>query len=77
MYVKKPKETWGIINWKEVAKDYGGIEISPHLPKVIGDIDYLWYWTFDVASGCIWNIESIIKDTEMVYEKKKGVYVEV
>ena len=60
------------INWIKVAEDYGGIEICPFLYK---RSNYLWYAIWDVASGCIWNTKSIIKNSELIYEKKKGKYV--
>ena len=61
-----------LIKWDKVAKDYGGIEICPYLTD---KRYYLWYNTFDVASGCIWNTKSIIKNSELIYEKKKGKYI--
>lgn len=64
--------TW--IDWRKVSKDYGGIEICPLLKD--GRV-YLWYSIWDVGSGCIWNIEKIIKDTELIYEKKNNKYVKI
>lgn len=61
-----------LVNWDKVSKDYGGIEICPYLTQ---RKHYLWYNTFDVASGCIWNTKAIIKNSELIYEKKKGKYV--
>ncbi len=63
-----------LIKWENVANDYGGIEICPYLKK---KRYYLWYSTFDVASGCIWNIKSIIKGSKLIYQYKKGEYVKV
>lgn len=63
-----------LIKWDKVADDYGGIEICPWIEK---RKYYLWYNTFDVASGCIWNINSIIKDTELIYKKKGNGYIKV
>lgn len=68
------ENTYSLINWKIVAKDYGGIEICPFISK---RKNYIWYSSWDVASGCIWNIKSIIKNTELIYEKKKNKYVKV
>ena len=62
------------INWVKVSKDYGGIETCPFLWKRKG---YLWYGSWDVASGCIWNTKAIIKNSELIYEKKKGKYIKV
>jgi hypothetical protein len=44
------------INWKRVAEDYSGIEISPCQPRRI----YAWYDTWSIASGCIWEKDGII-----------------
>ena len=63
-----------LVDWDKVSQDYGGIEICPYLKQ---RKHYLWYNSFDVASGCIWNIKSIIKNSDLIYEKKKGKYVKV
>ena len=46
-----------LVDWNKVSQDYGGIQICPYLKKE----KILWYCSFDVASGCVWNIKSIIK----------------
>lgn len=50
----------GSINWINVAKDYGGIEIP--YPRFKG-YDYLehsnWFHNWDVASGCVWNVSCV------------------
>jgi hypothetical protein len=45
------------INWIDVAKDYSGIEIAPYIWKARLKIS--WYYTWDVASGCIWGKNGI------------------
>jgi hypothetical protein len=45
-----------IINWLEVSKQYDGIELVPFDPEYS---ELHWYQTFDVPSGCIWNLKSI------------------
>ena len=40
-------------DWGRLAKEYDGIEISPYIYK--GRFKILWYWGWDVTSGCIWN----------------------
>lgn len=50
------------INWEKVSNEYSGIEINPYQYKARYDI--LWYYGWDVASGCIWDksgIQSINK----------------
>jgi hypothetical protein len=62
------------IDWSRVSKNYGGIEICPYLEERRG---ILWYSAWDVASGCIWDMRSIIQQTELVYEKHHGKYIAV
>ena len=61
------------INWHKVSKNYGGIEICPYF---ISKRTTRWYYPWDVASGCIWN-SSIIKNTEVIYQKKNNKYVKI
>lgn len=49
----------GNINWPEVASLVSGIEISPYVWK--RRMEYMWYYGWDVASGCIWNPDAIQK----------------
>lgn len=44
------------ISWEKVAEDYDGIEISPYFWEFRMEFD--WYYTWDVASGCIWGKEA-------------------
>lgn len=44
------------ISWFRLAKDYDGIEISPYFWEFRMGLD--WYYTWDVASGCIWGKEA-------------------
>ena len=60
------------INWKKVVKDFGGIECCPNVSIYK---KYIWFSLWDVASGCVWNTESIIKNTELIYEKKGEKYI--
>tara|TARA_A100001388_G_C28735408_1_gene483845 strand:+ start:612 stop:1151 length:540 start_codon:yes stop_codon:yes gene_type:complete len=41
------------IDWKAVSKDYDGIEICPYQWDF--RMSHMWYYTWDVASGCIWG----------------------
>ena len=45
------------IDWIEVSNQYDGIEISKYLYP--DRHLYMWYYGWDVASGCIWNTEKI------------------
>lgn len=46
------------INWAEVAKKYSGIEINPYQYGL--RYEYLWYYGWDVASGCLWNNNALV-----------------
>jgi len=41
------------LDWPRVAERYNGIEICPYHWGLRDEM--LWYSTWDVASGCIWN----------------------
>jgi hypothetical protein len=55
-----------VINWGKVAVDYDGIEIAPYIFKARNK--HMWYYGWDIASGCIWangaiqNIEKLNYD---------------
>jgi len=44
------------INWLYVSSVYDGIEINPFEKEYS---KHLWYKTFDIKSGCIWNFNAI------------------
>ena len=59
------------INWDEVRKKYDGIEIQPYIYEARHNIDTFWYYGWDVAGGCIWNLSNIkIKRIKMKKLKK-------
>lgn len=51
------------IDWRKVASEYSGFEISPYIWKARNL--FMWYSTFDIASGCIWD-GSIIKQVKLL-----------
>ena len=71
-YKKQNNYEHVLINWKEVAKDFGGIEFNPYFSfvdhKKLKNI--LWYTTLDVPSGCIWN-KNLIKIKLLLENKNK------
>jgi hypothetical protein len=60
-YLVIPKEYYGFktIDWVRVAEDYSGIEIAPYLYEA--RMNHMWYYGWDVASGCIWG-SGVIKN---------------
>lgn len=51
------------IDWVRVANDYGGIEIAPYIYEARRTIE--WYYTWDIASGCIWD-DGVIRNIEKI-----------
>ena len=45
------------IRWQEIVDRYAGIVISPYIYS--GRYDFDWYYSWDVASGCVWNWKGI------------------
>jgi len=50
------KDAGEAIDWKKVASKYGGIEINPYQ---YDDAMLSWYYGWDIASGCIWNLSGV------------------
>ena len=44
------------INWEEVAALYSGIIITPYNWECRYHRDTTWYYSWDCASGCIWDL---------------------
>lgn len=56
------------IDWRQVAKKYHGIIITPYISaERLGDNS--WYYPWDCASGCIWNARAI-ESVTMIKEHK-------
>ena len=47
------------IDWDRVLSEYDGIEIAPHQEDLRVDPKFRWYWAWDSAGGCIWNLGAI------------------
>lgn len=47
------------IDWESVQKKYDGIIITPYQWSIRLDSEFSWYYGWDVASGCIWNLDAI------------------
>jgi hypothetical protein len=48
------------LNWQAIAKEYKGILITPYIWGC--RYDFMWYYSWDCASACIWDL-SAIKET--------------
>ena len=49
------------IDWPRVAEDYAGIVITPYQWERRLTDHAKWYYTWDCASGCIWNSKAILE----------------
>lgn len=58
------------IDWLSVSKKYDGLIIAPYCWPLRLDSDVNWYYSWDCASGCIWNAEAI-DGMELVREPVK------
>ena len=54
------RQLWNI-DWEKVAQTYDGIEICPYIAS--RRHKYMWYYGWDVASGCLWNKNAIVNLT--------------
>lgn len=52
-YNNEPRYMRDYIDWMRVAEEYGGIIITPYIWECRLKLN--WYYTWDVASGCIWD----------------------
>lgn len=49
------------IDWTAVAdRGWAGIEIAPYQWSMRHSAEAAWYYSWDVASGCIWNAEAVL-----------------
>jgi hypothetical protein len=75
MYHNSPESMPEIIrsiDWKRVSRFHAGVEACPY-PVIDLDssdgFDHLWYYSFDVPSGCVWD-SSAISSKRLVAERK-------
>lgn len=47
------------IDWEVISQEYDGIIIAPYCWNARLDHNTSWYYTWDCASGCIWNLNQI------------------
>lgn len=49
------------LDWPRVANDYAGIVIAPYCWERRMSEHTMWYYGFDVACGCIWDLSIITR----------------
>lgn len=47
------------LDWEKIKEKYQGIIIAPYQWKCRLHLDCNWYYGWDCASGCIWDLECI------------------
>lgn len=45
------------IDWPKIAELYDGILITPYQPAY--HLEVRWYYSWDVASACVWNLDCL------------------
>ncbi|AXQ62302.1 hypothetical protein KNU09_gp71 [Gordonia phage TillyBobJoe] len=55
-YHPNERDLWGI-DWRVVAAEYAGIVIAPYQWSM--RLNASWYYTWDCASGCVWDLDAI------------------
>lgn len=62
-YSYKDEPYNSLINWGKVTKNYSGFEVPNYFDSDIYKLrrNYLWLYSLDVPSGCIWNPDAITK----------------
>lgn len=47
------------IDWPRVAAVYDGIEIPRYIYQCRLERGVIWYYGWDCASGCVWNLDRV------------------
>ncbi len=63
-----PDGQFEMIEWDTLIGQYDGIEICPYL-KQFRMTNSRWYYTWDVASGCIWDSQSLIGEPKLLWQR--------
>lgn len=62
------------IDWPRVAEKYQGIIISPYAWDLRLDSRVNWFYTWDCASGCLWDakaVDKLVQVPKRAYRKKE------
>lgn len=57
-----------MISWKKVKKHYDGIMIAPYQWECRLQSETTWYYPWDCASGCIWNLDKVSFELESLID---------
>ena len=48
-----------VIDWKKVTSEYSGILITPYHWSLRHNPETFWYYGWDCASACVWDLSTI------------------
>ncbi len=65
------------IHWGNVAHRYDGIVIAPYQYRRRLDPSTSWYYSWDVASGCVWSNLAALRLRKTTIEAVKSHIVEI
>lgn len=60
------------IRWADVACEYQGIIIAPYIWGCRLNNATSWYYSWDCASGCIWDADAIARVVELAGAERAG-----
>jgi hypothetical protein len=60
------------VNWEKVQVKYSGVEIIPYLWDK--RLSCMWYYGWDCASGCIWDLEAFKMRLFAAYNEQKDCF---
>ena len=64
------------IDWQRVLEDYDGIEVNPYFYELRLTHNLIWYYGWDVPSGCFWKASAKKKITLLAeYKTRKKEFV--
>ena len=63
-----PDGNFEMIEWDTLVGQYDGIEICPYLKQFRMSKSF-WYYTWDVASGCIWDSQVRIGEPKLLWQR--------
>lgn len=51
--------SFAMISWRDIAREYAGIIIAPYQWQCRLEHRTRWYYSWDCASGCVWDLSAI------------------
>ncbi len=64
-FSKGERYSYRNIRWAHVAQLYQGLVITPYQWERRNHVDTFWYYSWDCASGCVWDMSIVSVRTEV------------